>query len=189
MKTLFAAAAAATLITFTACGNKENTATQAAESETNTVAPSGPMESASPLLRTDTLRTGGAALVVSVERRTGKDLPTVRDENNEEFYDNSVEITARKDGEVVLTRLITKSDFDSYLGADEKRMGVLQGMALVPEKSSARSLTFGAQVGQPGLDGEGPAFTVVLNLEDGAISISKDHNQDTTRDDMTGDED
>jgi len=190
MKTFFATSMAAALLAFAACSGKDKAEKATAAPETAGIAEShSVMESASPLLRTDTLRSGGSVLTVSVNRHTDKELPNVRDENDQEFYDNCVEITVRSNGEELLNKRVTKADFSSHLGETEKRTSVLQGMALVPEKSSATTLTFGAQVGQPGLDGEGPAFTVVLDLPGGTMTVCKDKNQDTTRDDMTGEED
>ena len=51
-------------------------------------------------------------------------------------------------------------------------------MAFDQENSSAATLRFGAQIGQPGIE-EGPAFIVEIPAGGGACSIVRDMRQDT----------
>ena len=51
-------------------------------------------------------------------------------------------------------------------------------MAFDQENSSAATLRFGAQIGQPGIE-EGPAFIVEIPTGGGACSIVRDMRQDT----------
>ena len=57
-------------------------------------------------------------------------------------------------------------------------------MAYDSAKSDAHTIRLGAQVGQVGIE-EGPAFSIEIPLDGGAMSIVRDNNQDTTGDDMT----
>lgn len=142
-----------------------------------------PSPSSSPLERADTIRRGSSTYIISVARQTDKEVATVKDEFGTEFYDNRVTISIQKDGNALVSRSFRKSDFEAYLPSKDKQHSVFQGMAFIPETSSANTFHFGAQVGVPGLDGEGPAFTVVLDTN-GGLSITRDLNQDTTLDDM-----
>lgn len=187
MKRITPVVLAATLLTLSSCKSKNDANDDATAPATEAAAPAGPSESTSPLTRTDTIGSGSGAVIVSLSRSTDRSLPTVRDENDTEFYDNCVEITATRGGEEILRKRMTKADFESLLGDSERRMGVLQGMALVPEKCTASSLALSAQVGQPGLDGEGPAFNVTIALPSGKTDISKDNNQNAMLEELEGD--
>ena len=175
-------------LSLAACGSKDkNESNEAPQSLAAKQMKAGPSASTSPLLRLDTIKRSGSTIIVSVDRNTDKQLPTVKDINDTEFYDNAVTITVRKDGSQLLSRTFRKTDFEAYLPAKDKAHSVFQGMAFIPEASSANAFHFGAQIGEPGLDGEGPAFTVVLDAANG-ISITRVVNQDTTLDDMQAEE-
>ena len=173
------------LLVLSAC--KDRTATASAD-EQNAPIPTeaeGPQPSTSDLLQETTLRFAGEApITVGVDRRTDRSLPSVKDENDVQFYDNRVSIRVRRGSELLIERSFTKADFESYLPEVDKQWGVMQGMALDSARCTARSLCFGAQIGQPGMDGDGSAFRISMSLPDGGISVERLKDQDTTRDDM-----
>ena len=146
------------------------------------------MPSSSELSLMDTLRFGESTFVVQLSRHIDTTLPTVRDANGTEFFDNRVDIQVVRNGVQVAEKMFTKADFDQYLSEADRRESVLQGMAIVTDECSAQVLRFAAQIGEPGADGEGPAFRISLNPVSGSTSIARDLSQDTPRDDMMGDE-
>ena len=187
-KTLFTLFAAA-LFGLTACKDKKATDTAENQAIAAVTDPVGPQPSTSDLLQETTLRySGEPPLVVSIDRRTDRSLPAVKDENDVQFFDNRVSVRVKRGGELLVERSFTKADFESYLPEVDKRLGVMQGMALDSASCTARNLVFGAQVGQPGMDGDGSAFRISMSLPDGGISVERLSSQDTTRDDMEDDE-
>lgn len=180
---------AATLLLSVACKQDSVKTEKEGQSLAAATEPMGPQPSTSDLLQETTLRfEGETPIVVSVDRRTDRSLPAVKDENDVMFYDNRVNVRVMRGGEQLFERSFTKADFESYLPDVDKRLGVMQGMALDSARCTARSLSFGAQVGQPGMDGDGSAFRISMSLPDGGISIERLSNQDTTRDDMEEEE-
>lgn len=121
---------------------------------------------------------GGHRFEINIKRTADATLPAVSDELGGTFYDNRVEITATRDGEELFTKQFTKSDFADFVPAADSKGCVLLGMAFDQENSSAATLRFGAQIGQPGIE-EGPAFIVEIPTGGGACSIVRDMRQDT----------
>ena len=128
---------------------------------------------------------GGHVFEIRTNRQTDKSLPKVKDENDVEFYDNKVEVRIVCDGQETFSRTFTKKDFAEKLSNADVSHDVLQGMALDRDQTTASTIVLGAQLGQPGLDGEGPAFSVAIT-SGGSVTIQSVSNRVTTKEDMEG---
>lgn len=112
---------------------------------------------------------------IAIRRYSNPELPLIKDELGQEYYDNSVEINIQRDAKPFYSKTFTKDAFWNFLSDTYKTNSILQGIAF--DKSDAEGLHFGAQIGLP--DGEGgPAFIVTISKQ-GMMSIVRDHNQDT----------
>ena len=185
MKKILLVASCLVVLTFASCGKKNKTEADATPKSLAAATTGGVNESTTPLNRTDTLRVGGHVFEITTNRQTDKSLQTVRDEMDVLFYDNKVDVRILCDGEEMFTRTFTKKDFVDKISADDAARDVMQGMALDKDHSSAQTIVLGAQIGQPGLDGEGPAFSVSVS-HDGSVVIRSVSNQVTTKTDMEG---
>ena len=105
-------------------------------------------------------------------------LPTVKDQNGREYFDNKVSVRITRDGADFFSRVFTKDSFADFIPAKALAGYILNGMNFYEEKSTARRLCLTAQVGEPGA-GEGPAFIVEVPAAGGACSIVVDREQDT----------
>ena len=185
MKKILLIASCLALLTIASCGKKNKTEADATPKSLAAATTGGVNESTTPLNRTDTLRIGGHVFEITTNRQTDKSLPTIKDETDVVFYDNKVDVRIVRDGEEIFARTFTKKDFVDNSSADDAARDVMQGMALDKDHSSAQTIVLGAQIGQPGLDGEGPAFSVSVSL-DGSVAIRSVSNQVTTKTDMEG---
>ena len=171
------------------CQSKEN-GNKAESSETDPqFAADAPQPSSSDLFRNDTMVVVGHDYIVTIDRKTDESLPRVKDENDVVFFDNSVAVSIKENGGTVFERTFTKADFESYLSETDRAVCVFQGMALDRDHSASTTVCLGAQLGQPGLDGEGPAFNVLVSTTDGKVKIEKVTKPFTTLDEMNGEED
>ncbi len=169
------------------CGNEKPS-----EPEKDTVAQAevkvqGPLPAASELENKDAVTLAGRKYGISVRRFPDKNLPTVKDQLDQEFYDNSVEVAVTRDGEAFFSHTFTKETFGKYLTPADRSGAILMGMAYDEEKSTAKRICLAAQVGQPGT-GEGPAFTVEIPLSGAAFTIERDLRQDTNGEEMVSEE-
>lgn len=178
----------AAVLTLAACSSPSKPQEAAADAD-SAAQMSGPQPSSSDLQLADTLKLGDHTFVVSIQRRTDKALPTVEDEMGTTFYDNSVDVGIRRDGEQVFTRTFTKDDFAASLPEKDTQRGVLLGMALDGGSSTASGVVLTAQVGEPGLEDEATAFSITVTSGRNEPLIRRVQNQLTSRDDMLGEED
>lgn len=185
MKKIFLLAVA--LLALSGCGGGDKEKADGADS-VQALDANAPQPSVSDLTQRDTLKIDGQTYYVSVERKTDKTLPTVTDELGTVFYDNRVNVSVRRGDEQIFTRSFTKSDFAESLSENDKKSGVLQGMLFDKGKSSAQRLSFGAQVGEPGLEEAASTFVVSVVPGSSDAEIQRVQNAITTRDDMLGEE-
>ncbi|MGN1242568.1 MAG: DUF4738 domain-containing protein [Alloprevotella sp.] len=176
MKNLFKTSLIAAALMLAACGGKQEAKTETQDNAA-VEAPARP-HADNDLNREYVATLGGHRFEINIKRTADTELPTVSDELGGTFYDNRVEITATRDGEDLFTKQFTKSDFADFVSAADSKGCVLLGMAFDQENSSATTLRFGAQIGQPGIE-EGPAFIVEIPTGGGACSIVRDMRQDT----------
>lgn len=189
MKTIYYVLGIVLTIVFASCQSKKNDNDSESVADEHQYTTDAPQPSTSNLFRSDTMVVVGHDYIVSIDRKTDESLPRVKDENDVVFFDNSVAVTINENGGTVFERTFTKADFESYLSDADRAVCVFQGMALDRDHSVSTSVCLGAQLGQPGLDGEGPAFNVFISTTDGKVKIEKVTKPFTTLDEMTGEED
>ncbi len=113
---------------------------------------------------------------VVVMRQPCDSLPMVKDETGQEFVDNVFNMTvSRSDGSVFYTRIFTKKDFDSYIDADYRKTGILEGVVF--DKVEGDYLVFGASVGHPQTDEYIPLVVKLSRM--GELSVTLDTQLDT----------
>lgn len=148
-----------------------------------------PQPSSSNLLRCDTMTVAGHEYIITIDRKTDESLPRVKDENDVVFFDNTVAVSITDKGRTIYENTFSKADFESYVSDADRAVSVFQGMAFDRDNSAASAICLGAQLGQPGLEGEGPAFNVFIPTSGGKARIEKVANPFTPLDDMTGEGD
>lgn len=170
--------------TLAGCGGNGEAQQQQTTDSVATVKPQGPIAD-SELKRDYSVSMGGHEYAIVVSRYPDKQVPTVKDQLDQEFYDNCVDVTITRDGSAFFSKTFKKEAFEDYLSAADRKGAVLLGMAYDDTKSGDGRICLAAQVGQPGM-GEGPAFTVEIPTGGGPYSIVRDVQQDTTADEVKG---
>lgn len=177
MKKIFWAGACLLLGLLTACGGKqENNAT--GEDSLAQQTAGNPAEPVADDASTQdfTANLGGHEYTIELKQYADKTIPVVEDELGGQSYDNSVEMTIKRDGSIFKSKKFTKEAFQDFMSRDDWKISVLQGMTFV--KSDEEGLHFAAQVGERDTDGA-MAFNVLVTTS-GTIDITRDYNQDTT---------
>lgn len=121
------------------------------------------------------VKLGGSDYEVSLHRFPDRKLPLVIDELEQQFYDNSVQVTVRRDGEAFFDRTFSKEAFAQFLSETDYKGGMLLGMNCDTARCDRSTLCFTAQVGQAG---EGPAFLVLVPTNGGEVKVSRDNLQE-----------
>lgn len=181
-KAMYALALMAAMTLMQACGDKKNDGDGAAKDSVQVVADSNAPVADKELKNTFTATLGGKTYSITITRAADDSLPVITDEQGKQYLDNRVQVVITSDGNELRNLTYTKGSFSEYLSAAEKEGTVLLGMAYDPERSDARNIRLGAQIGQVGIE-EGPAFCVEIPVNGGAIRIVRDNNQDTTGND------
>ena len=130
---------------------------------------------------TDTFASGGHVFDITIHRYSDTSGKEYKDEFGYAFFDNVVDIHAKRDGVEIFSKHFTKSSFRSHVDADTTRY-ILQGIGFDKARSDANNLTFGVQLGDPGTD-DGKYFLLLTIAPTGEIDIRKDTAPDTTADD------
>ncbi len=126
------------------------------------------------------LKIGGNNYTVNVHRYSDTEKPAFKDEFGDEFYDNRIGITVRRDTTTLVQREFSLESFESYIPGKLKGKVTLQGIAPDEEKSTAQGIVFGVTIGDAGSD-EGKVFLVLTIVPgSGDIDIRKDDTPDTT---------
>lgn len=160
-----------------ACGNKQD----GNASGSDTLAQQTASQAAGPVAdetstQEFTAKIGKHDYHIELKQYADKTLPVVQDEFGGQSYDNSIEMTIKRDGSIFKSKKITKEAFQDFLSETDRKISILQGMTFV--KADAQGLHFAAQVGERDTDGAS-AFKVMVNTN-GTIDITRDYNQDTT---------
>ena len=144
MKRTLILTAGALALLLTACGGNGEKTQPAADSVT-VRQPSGPVPAENPLTRATTVNLGGHTFHVEIRRFVDKEQPTVKDDLDQEFYDNGVEVTVMSEGSKFFHHTFRKDDFSGFVSAAERRGYVFLGMAYDDRKSGGRTLCLAAQ--------------------------------------------
>ena len=105
----------------------------------------------------------------SVHREAVDSLPTVKDDDGIVYADNAYHLTIQRDGQPLLDRHLTKRSFTSYLSAEMRQKGILDGMM---QDSSLPGLAFAISVSLPQSDMLEPLLLKVDAA--GGIAIERD---------------
>lgn len=156
----------AALLTLSACGTKSEQTTEPSTTDTETT--SGPMAI-----------TGGSrsqevnGYQVSITCLADSST-VVKDQLDQEFYDNKVEVIINKEGAELFRHTFSKSEFSGNYDAAHS---ILQGMAFSDIQNGL--FVFGAQVGEPGNDEGGSNYRITVSTA-GSMNIAPDYTQDTS---------
>ena len=168
--------AAVCLACLTACGGKNNDApADAADSTTVEATSVGGFIEDTPWHDENSVAWNGHTYQYTLDRAADKSLPTVKNELGQPYYDNSVTLNVKRDGEVFFARKFTKEAFADFLSDDYKANASLLGLAF--DRAADDGLHFGAMVGYAGTEEGGMLFTVVLTA-DGSVSIIRGEQPD-----------
>lgn len=107
---------------------------------------------------------------IQLHRIPDTTLPIVKDENEEKFYDNSVDVDIHLNNQPLLHQRFTKADFKDFIPDHEYNINILQGMSVITSAQKALQLT--AEIGEPGMAGEGRNFVVTVH-RNGQTEIHK----------------
>jgi hypothetical protein len=119
---------------------------------------------------------GGKKYTVRVERVSDKELPLVKDESEQEFIDNIVNVSVvRDDGSVFFSKTFQKSSFASYIDERYRMNGLLDGLVFTEAKGA--DLIFAVSIAMPESD-EFIPLTLAVNNQ-GTIAIERDSAMDT----------
>lgn len=160
------------VVALTACGEEKKAENKDTAVE-QVVTKKEPLIADGDMQFTDSLTLGGHRLDVTIRRYADKQLPTVKDEIDNEFYDNRVEITIVRAGEQVYNQEFAKESFASFLSAEEKGRGILVGMNVDREASSSQIVCLTAVVGAPGSDAV-QKFLIKVPAAGGSPVIARD---------------
>ncbi len=113
---------------------------------------------------------------IEVMRQPCDSLPMVKDETGQKYIDNMFRMTiTRSNGSVFYKRTFTKKDFQSYINADYRDTGILEGVVF--DRIDGDKLLFGASVGHPQTDEYIPFVMTLTRM--GALTINQDTQLDT----------
>ena len=102
--------AAVCLACLTACGGKNNDApADAADSTTVEATSVGGIIEDTPWLDENSVAWNGHTYQYTLDRAADKSLPTVKNELGQPYYDNSITLNVKRDGEVFFARKFTKA--------------------------------------------------------------------------------
>jgi len=139
----------------------------------------------------------GNTYKVSIFRQVDTSLPIVKDENSQEYYDNTIALRIqRADGSDFINRTFKKNDFTSHI-TDNKfaQDGALLGIVFDKDRSDndPSHLYFATSVGSPDFRSDEFIPLILIIDRNGNMTIRLDDTMDTENDHagkngITGDE-
>lgn len=109
MKKSVIAIVALSSLALAGCGSSEKK--EAKEERVDSVAKTAPMEAERKLERSYTAKYGEHTYSISIKRYPNHELPIVKDQLDQEFYDNSVEIVILRDGKSFFEKTSVRKRF------------------------------------------------------------------------------
>lgn len=106
----------------------------------------------------------------SVVRRPDESLPVVKNEQGEEFVDNSIALRITCGGKPIVDKVFTKESFASLVDAKFMRHAILEG--LVYDRTTSGGIVYAASICYPQTDLYVPLRLTVS--ADGKISVAKE---------------
>ena len=125
---------------------------------------------------TDTVTWNGKTYRYDIVRQSDASLPKVKDNvSGNVFSDNHIDLKISCDGKEVFSKRFLKTTFNSYLDADFKQNGILEG--LVFDTTTPGGLRFATSVCYPRSDLFIP-LVIIIDAQ-GNMSVRKDEIMDT----------
>ncbi len=169
MKKLLAIALSVPLLLVTSCGKQDAADASAADSVATNSEPK--IESMEIYSDTASVQAGGQTLYCEILREPCDSLPTVKDELDNEYRDNSIRIQCRRGGASYFNHVFTKGDFRSGVDASLYEVSLLSGARFVDYKAG-RGFLFTVSVGEPYSD-MSQRFRLVV-ADNGTFSVTPD---------------
>ncbi len=121
----------------------------------------------------DIIEWHGHSYSYHIKKYADRDLPVVKNENGQKFYDNKIELEIKcDDGSTFFSRTFQKTSFEQYMPESFVAKGIMEG--LVFDKTDENGcMKFVASVAYPQTD-EYVLFSVLLT-KDKNITIAKDN--------------
>lgn len=117
----------------------------------------------------DTLHADGHIYTYTIDRSASDSLPTVKDDEGITYADNVYSLSILRDRAPFFSRRFTKAAFASYLSADFRQKGLLDGMMC---DRSLPGINFAVSVSLPQSDMIEP---LLLHIDrNGGIAIERD---------------
>lgn len=121
----------------------------------------------------DTLHVDGHLYTYTIDRSASDSLPTVKDDEGITYADNVYSLSILKDQKPFFSRHFTKAAFASYLSADFRQKGLLDGLMC---DRSLPGINFAISVSLPQSDMIEP---LLLRIDpNGGIAIERDMRAD-----------
>lgn len=168
-----------TAMMLTACGGKADEKNEQTEAPRAAVLEDQQGAQKEDVTNTYDVKAGDRTYKVTVRRYSDTEKPALKDEFGDEFYDNRIAITIKRDTATVAEREFSLESFESYIPGKYKGKVILQGIAPDEQRSSAAGIVFGVTIGQAGTD-EGQVLLVLTMVPgSGNIDIRKDDTPDS----------
>ncbi len=91
----------------------------------------------------------GTVYEAVVTRKADKELPVVKDEDGNRYYDNSIEVSLSSAGSEVFRRVFHKSDFTSYINTGYLKPSKSALMSVAFTRVEGGNAMFVATIGSP----------------------------------------
>lgn len=158
------------IFSLSACGNKEqkSDAWEAPEHEVVT-------RQLPDLKLTDSIKNGGHTYVYSILRTPSDSLPSVEDDLEDRFKDNTIRLTLRRDGKEYFDKTFTKSTFAPSIEKDFFCNSILDGIRFI-RVEPGQGLVFSFAVSYPDSDMSVPFLMTIA--DNGSFTYVKDENLD-----------
>ena len=125
---------------------------------------------------------------IKINRFPDESLPIVKDESDQEYYDNKIEmLVVRADGSVFFNRTFAKADFSNHLDEHFKKEGAMLG--IVFDKTNGNDLIFAGSIGSPARTSDEYIPLKITLSRMGNITIEKDIDIEASHEQTTDEED
>jgi len=168
-KYMFSALVMAAMIA-AGCTKKKETSTIITKIETpkvsNTVKVIGDSES------TKTIDWDGT-YTVTIARKADRELPVIKDEDGNRYYDNAIKLTVEGPKGTVFSREYRKSDFNSYIDTNYLKPSKSALMSIAFNRAEGSKTIFVATIGSPDTMADEYMLVRMELTKGGAMTMSK----------------
>lgn len=164
----------ASSLLLTACGSSSsNNQSQETRMATNTIEAvnEGPQRMQTSEVK-ENFEYKGKQYQSHIVRRADESLPMVTNDEQQQFYDNSISLKLTCGGKQLVSRTFTKKDFLHLVDANFAKQAILEG--IVFNEANEQGICFAASVGHPESDLYQPIRIVVSANGNLSISLEED---------------